>query len=199
MDVRTATCRKEKDTKAILDELEQGVGFAACNTQVIGLLREALVAQAWAALGRLPAAERGTSWQINNLGVLLKNMGKLEEARPLLEEALQARRETLGDRHPATLITIGNLAELLRATGALVEAEAVLGNTVGVAQEVFGSNHMHTLVITAKAARLQHAQPGGAAAGKELLAATVARMGEVLGEDHQHTSKYRKVLLVEME
>ena len=55
------------------------------------------------------------------------------------------------------------------------------------------------MVITAKAARLQHAQPGGAAAGKELLAATVARMGEVLGEDHQHTSKYRKVLLVEME
>ena len=53
--------------------------------------------------------------------------------------------------------------------------------------------------ITAIAAQLQHAQPGGAAAGKELLAATVARMGEVLGEDHQHTCKYREVLLIEME
>jgi hypothetical protein len=42
VDVRIATCRKNKDTKAILDELEQGVGFVACNTQVIGLLREAL-------------------------------------------------------------------------------------------------------------------------------------------------------------
>ena len=61
-------------------------------------------------------------------------------------------------------------------------------------QEVFGSNHMRTLVITAKAARLQHAQPGGSAAGKELLAATVARMAEVLGESHQQTSKYRAVL-----
>ena len=38
--------------------------------------------------------------------------------------------------------------------------------------------------VTAKAARLQHAQSGGAAAGKELLVATVARMAEVLGEGH---------------
>ena len=53
-------------------------------------------------------------------------------------------------------------------------------------------------MITAKAARLQHAQPGGAVAGKELLAATVARMAEVLGESHQQTSKYRQVLM-EME
>ena len=61
----------------------------------------------------------------------------------------------------------------------------MLGNAVEVAQEVFGSKQMRTLVITAKAARLQHAQPGGAAAGKELcwvLAATVARMAEVLGD-----------------
>ena len=86
------------------------------------------------------------------------------------------------------------MADLLRATGALVEAEAVLGNAVGVAQEVFGINHMRTLVITAVAARLQHAQPGGAVAGKELLAATVARMAEVLGDNHQNTRKYQQVL-----
>ena len=69
---------------------------------------------------------------------------------------------------------------------------------MGVAQEVLGNNNMDTLQITAKAARLQHAQPGGAAAGKELLAATVARMAEVRGDNHQVTRKYRKVL-TEME
>jgi hypothetical protein len=102
------------------------------------------------------------------------------------------------ERHPSTLISIGNLADLLRDTGALVEAEAVLGNAVAVAQEVFGSNHMQTLVITAKAARLQHAEPGGVAAGKELLAATVARMAEVIGDNHPQASKYQQVL-TEME
>ena len=83
VDVRTATCLKEEDHKAILDELERGVGFVACNTLVIGLLREALVAQARAALARLPAAERGTSVLLNQLGLLLQRMGKLDEARPL--------------------------------------------------------------------------------------------------------------------
>ena len=63
-----------------------------------------------------------------------------------------------------------------------------------VAQEVFGINHARTLKITTIAARLQHAQPGGAAAGKELLAATVARMAEVLGDNHQNTRKYRQAL-----
>ena len=30
-------------------------------------------------------------------------MGKLKEARPLFEEALQAYKETLGESHPSTL------------------------------------------------------------------------------------------------
>ena len=59
-------------------------------------------------------------------------------------------------------------------------------------------DHVITLKITAIAARLQHAQPGGAVVGKELLAATVARMAEVLGDKHQDTRKYREVL-TEME
>ena len=47
------------------------------------------------------------------MGLLLQAMGKLEEARPLCEEAVQARRETLGDRHPDTLASINNMAHLL--------------------------------------------------------------------------------------
>ena len=57
---------------------------------------------------------------------------------------------------------------------------------------------MITLATSAKEARLQHAQPGGAAAGKELLAAAVAPMAKMFGERHQETSKYRQVLM-EME
>jgi len=46
------------------------------------------------------------------MGGLLKAMGKLEEARPLLEEALQGRKETLGDNHQRTRNTIDLLAGL---------------------------------------------------------------------------------------
>ena len=36
---------------------------------------------------------------ITNMGLLLMDMGKLEEAKPLLEEALKASKEVLGESH----------------------------------------------------------------------------------------------------
>ena len=39
--------------------------------------------------------------------------GDLTAAELLLREALEVRRETLGNRHPHTLISIGNLRVLL--------------------------------------------------------------------------------------
>ena len=115
-------------------------------------------------------------------------------AEPLCREALEGYREVLGDRHSHTLVSISNLADLLREMGRLAEAQAVLGDAVAVARETLGERHPLALAITAVAARLQHAQPGGAAAGKELLAATVAQMAEVLGESHIYTTQYRQVL-----
>ena len=44
-------------------------------------------------------------------------MGQLEKARPLLEEAVRVTRETLGDRHPHTLVCMKNLNVLLKAMG----------------------------------------------------------------------------------
>jgi hypothetical protein len=53
-----ADCRNATDKADILAELEKGVGFDKCNALVVGLLREALLAQGRAAFVRLPAAER---------------------------------------------------------------------------------------------------------------------------------------------
>ena len=51
-------------------------------------------------------------------------MGKLHEARRLRarRETPQARRETLGDRHPDTLVSTNNMCGLLKGTGELEEA-----------------------------------------------------------------------------
>ena len=46
--------------------------------------------------------------------------GRLSEAEQLCREALTASRETLGDRHPDTLLGVHNLAVLLRDQGACV-------------------------------------------------------------------------------
>ena len=101
------------------------MGFDKCNTLVVGLLREALVAQGQAALGRLSAAERRGSPLLYSMARLLQDMGKLEEARPLYEERLQGERERLGDLHRGTLRSIYNLADLLEKKGKLVEANSL--------------------------------------------------------------------------
>ena len=48
---------------------------------------------------------------------MLEEMGQLEEARPLYEERLQAKREKDGDRDPGTLTSIYLLALLLEEQG----------------------------------------------------------------------------------
>ena len=107
-----AQCLWPEDRDRILGELERDVGFVQCNELVIGLLREALVAQAKAALARLPAQERGASVLISNLAGLLVLQGRLEEAKPLREEYMRACRKILGNHHTNTLISINNLARL---------------------------------------------------------------------------------------
>ena len=49
----------------------------------------------------------------NQVANLLHDQGRLEEARQLFEEALDACREQLGDRHEHTLVLINNLGSLL--------------------------------------------------------------------------------------
>ena len=46
--------------------------------------------------------------------------GKYEEAVPLCREAMEVQRETLGNRHPHTLIAISNLDWLLLTKGLLL-------------------------------------------------------------------------------
>ena len=50
---------------------------------------------------------------MNNFAGLLKAQGKVDEAEPLYRECLSAKKETLGDRHPETLISVSALVVLV--------------------------------------------------------------------------------------
>ena len=54
-------------------------------------------------------------------------------------------RETLGDRHPCTLISINNLGSLLQAKGDLAAAEALYREALVVQRETLGNRHPNTL------------------------------------------------------
>ena len=57
--------------------------------------------------------------------MLLKDGGKLDEAEPLLREAVDGYRKKLGDQHSDTLNAIRDLALLLKDRGKLDEAESL--------------------------------------------------------------------------
>ena len=78
--------------------------------------------------------------------MLLQAQGDLAGAAPLYRETLQMSRETLGDRHPDTLISICNLGTLLRAQGDLAGAAALYREALQVSRDTLGSHHPHTLI-----------------------------------------------------
>ena len=86
--------------------------------------------------------------------MLLKAKGDLAAAEPLLREALEVQRETLGNRHPDALISISNLGMLLQAKGDLTAAESLLREAVEGQRATLGSGHPDTLASIAKLRRL---------------------------------------------
>ena len=145
IDARDAQISKVDDREYILGEvakLEGGLG--AVTAGVCAALRGWLAGQGRAALGRLRAAERGTSTLIDNLARMLHGMGEMDEAEALYREALEACRVTLGARHPITRTTIGNLGSLLKAKGDLASAEPLHREALEGSREVQGARYPET-------------------------------------------------------
>ena len=71
---------------------------------------------------------------------------RISMAKGELAEALEGRRETLGNRHPRTLVSIGNLSMLLRAKGDLAAVEPLLREALEVRRETLGNRHPKTLL-----------------------------------------------------
>ena len=137
-------------------QLEGGIG--AVTATVCASLREWLAAEGRAALARMPREERATSELQNQLGRLLQAQGKLDEAGVLLREALEARRATLGDRHPNTLVSINNLGLLLKAQGKLDEAGVLYREALEARRATLGDRHPDTLGSINNLGRLLHDQ-----------------------------------------
>ena len=129
---------------------------------------------------------------LNQVALMLQDQGKLDEAEPLMREALDASCETRGARHPETLNSMGNMGDILREKGDLEQAAQLLEEAMAAANEVFGPTHMKSLKINAMVGRLVLAQSEGKDATR--LKEAVEKMKEVLGADHPQTRKYGKVL-----
>ena len=183
--MRTAECRNAEDQAAIRSELE-AIGASECNALVVGLMREQLARQARAALAKVPVAERATSVMINQVAVLLEDLGMLEEAEPLKREFVKGCREKLGARHENTLIAVGSLAKLLYEQGKLKEAEPLMSEAAEGMREVNGPRHEHTLIAVGNLAALLQEQ-GKLKEAEPLYRESLEGKREVLGPRHPRT------------
>ena len=73
---------------------------------------------------------RGLHPLVVDVALLLAEVGRLEEAEPLLREAVETRRHKLGDADASTLRALDSHGVILRALGRLYEAHALFTETV---------------------------------------------------------------------
>ena len=80
------------------------------------------------------------------------------EAEPLYEQALQLRRDVLGETHPSTLVSLNNLAGLYESQGRYGEAEPLYEQALQLRRDVLGETHPSTLVSLNNLAGLYESQ-----------------------------------------
>ena len=123
---------------------------------------------------------------LSRLARELQVQGKYDEAEPLYREALEVRRETLGNRHQKTLAAINNLGALLLAKGDLAAAEPLCREALEVRRETLGNRHQSTLTSINNLGTLLQAK-GDLAAAEPLLREVLEVRRETLGSRHSDT------------
>jgi len=89
-------------------------------------------------------AHPDTAQSLNNMGGLLKAMGRLEEARPFYQQALDIRQKVLGDAHPDTGTSLWWMGVLAENDGNLVEARDYYQRTCDIFTRALGNEHPRT-------------------------------------------------------
>ena len=126
------------------------------------------------------------SLTLDTLAQDLQAQGKHDEAEPLYREALEMDRESLGTRHPNTLIAINNLAQVLQAQGKNDEAEPLSREALEVQRQTLGDRHPNTLSSMNELGALLQAK-GDLAAAEPLQREALKVRRETLGSRHPST------------
>ncbi|HKR49614.1 MAG TPA: tetratricopeptide repeat protein, partial [Pseudonocardiaceae bacterium] len=93
------------------------------------------------------------AWLLDRAATYLQNRGEPAASRPLIERALELRREALGEEHPHTLTSASNLASNLRGLGQYEAARRLDEDTLTRRRQVLSEEHPHTLLSASNLAR----------------------------------------------
>ena len=79
---------------------------------------------------------------LDALGLALLHSGNVDEARPLIEEALRIRREFYGEDHPATASSLVSRGRLLRRSGDIEAAAIEVRRALTINSRMFGAESL---------------------------------------------------------
>ncbi|MBT2676015.1 tetratricopeptide repeat protein [Streptomyces sp. ISL-14] len=120
------------------------------------------------------------------LGHATSDLGDLQGARSIIEDALVRRRRTLGDDDPDTLQSANDFAVILSLLGEYREARRIAEDTLARRRRVLGDEHPETLRSAGNLA-VAFARLGEYVASRDLHEDTLVRRREALGDDHPDT------------
>ncbi|MYC73659.1 MAG: tetratricopeptide repeat protein [Gemmatimonadetes bacterium] len=69
---------------------------------------------------------------MNNLAILLQATNRIEEAEPLMRQALEINLAAFGEQHPNVAIDLNNLAQVLQDTNRIEEAEPLMRRSLEI-------------------------------------------------------------------
>lgn len=82
-----------------------------------------------------------TAQLLNRIGLYLMHRAEFNEARQVLERALELSESLLGHEHPTLIIRLTNLADALREQGEYRQSEGLLRRALEMGRHRYGENH----------------------------------------------------------
>jgi eukaryotic-like serine/threonine-protein kinase len=128
---------------------------------------------------------------LENLAIVVQNMGDLAQAETLYRDALGRMEAAYGERHPETAITKGNYGLLLQREGRLTEAEPLLRDAVAIRLALLGPDNYKVGYARVSLAMLLH-DKGDLVASESEFRQALAIYDKSLPANHQ----YRASLLM---
>ncbi len=123
---------------------------------------------------------------MDNLGSVLRDAGRLEEAEECVRKAFDARERCTGEFSLPTLGSVSHLAMILRLRGNLDEAEVMNKRALAGFERVLGREHHFTLRSLDDLAIIFRCQ-GKLDAAEEQNRRALGGLAKVLGPNHRRT------------
>ena len=120
---------------------------------------------------------------LDSIGSIYLQLGLLNDARPLLQDALTARREEFQADHPQIAESLDHLSLLKLADGAFQEADDFNLQALEMRRKAFGPGHLKVAESLSQRA-LIHATQGKFAEAEEFYSQVLEIREAALGRDH---------------